>query len=80
LAEPPAALGTSTADAMRSGMYWGAVGGVKQLIELLSKSVDGMPEILLTGGAAPAVAGLLAPSASYAPHLTLAGIALAATQ
>lgn len=80
LAEPPAALGTNTADAMRSGMYWGAVGGVKQLIELLSQSVDGTPEILLTGGAAASVAGLLAPSASYAPHLTLAGIALAAAQ
>jgi type III pantothenate kinase len=80
LAEPPPALGTNTGDAMRSGIYWGAVGGVKQLIELLSESVEGAPEILLTGGAAPAVAGLLGPSASYAPHLTLAGIALAAAR
>lgn len=80
LAEPPAALGSNTADAMRSGMYWGAVGGVKQLIELLSASVSGTPEIYLTGGAAPVVAGLLGPSAVFVPHLTLAGIALAAAQ
>jgi type III pantothenate kinase len=80
LAEPPAALGANTIDAMRSGIYWGAVGGARQLIELLSSSVQGNMEIYLTGGAAPAVAGLLAPSAVYVPHLTLAGIALAAAQ
>jgi len=80
LAEPPPALGTNTLEAMRSGLYWGAVGGVKQLIELLSHSIGGTPDIFLTGGAAPAVAGLLSPTARYEPHLTLAGIALAAAQ
>lgn len=80
LAEPPPALGTNTIEAMRSGIYWGAVGGAKELIELLSSTVQGKLEIFLTGGAAPSVAGLLAPSAVYSPHLTLAGIALAAAQ
>lgn len=80
LAEPPPALGVNTVEAMRTGIYWGAVGGVKQLIELLSASVRGEPQIYLTGGAAPSVAGLLGPTAVYAPHLTLAGIALAAAQ
>ncbi|HVW37251.1 MAG TPA: type III pantothenate kinase, partial [Pirellulales bacterium] len=80
LAEPPPALGTNTLEAMRSGLYWGAVGGVKQLIELLSASIGGTPDIFLTGGAAPAVAGLLSPTTRYEPNLTLAGIALAAAQ
>lgn len=80
LAEPPPALGANTIEAMRSGLYWGAVGGVKQLIELLGDSIAGTPDIFLTGGAAPVVAGLLSPSARYEPNLTLAGIALAAAQ
>ena len=80
LAEPPPALGANTIEAMRSGLYWGAVGGVKQLIELLGGSIAGKPDILLTGGAAPVVAGLLSPAARYEPHLTLAGIALTAAQ
>ncbi|HUY92510.1 MAG TPA: type III pantothenate kinase [Pirellulales bacterium] len=80
LAEPPPALGSNTIEAMCSGLYWGAVGGVKQLIELLGGSITGEPAIFLTGGAAPAVAGLLSQSARYEPHLTLAGIALAAAQ
>ena len=41
LAAPPPALGTETEAAMRSGLFWGAVGGVRELIGQLA------------GGAAP---------------------------
>lgn len=78
LREPPPALGTSTVDAMRSGIYWGAIGGIRHLIELLSADASGEPQVFLTGGAAPAVAHLVAPQARYVQHLTLAGIALTA--
>ncbi|HEX4149825.1 MAG TPA: type III pantothenate kinase [Pirellulales bacterium] len=78
LAEPPAALGTDTIAAMRAGIYWGAVGGVRQLIELLGRQLAGPPQIFLTGGAAPAVAHLIAAEAQYQAHLVLSGIALAA--
>ena len=77
LAEPPPALGTATAAAMRSGLFWGAVGAVRQLVEqLAARDAD----IFLTGGAGPAVAKLLGASAKFVPHLTLAGIALAEYQ
>ena len=36
LAEPPPALGTVTVAAMRSGLFWGAVGAVRQLVEQLT--------------------------------------------
>ena len=36
LAAPPPALGDSTEAAMRSGLFWGAVGAVRQLIEQLA--------------------------------------------
>ena len=55
----------------------GAVGAVRQLVELLAGSSDA--EVFSTGGAGPIVARLMGPSACYVPHLTLAGIALADT-
>jgi type III pantothenate kinase len=76
LSTPPPALGTATDAAMRSGLYWGAVGAIRQLIERMAGGQD--PEIFLTGGAGPAVAELLGRSARHVPHLTLAGIALTA--
>lgn len=78
LEDPPPALGTSTVAAMRSGLFWGAVGAIRQLIAELSGGRPERCDVFLTGGAGPAVAALLGPSARYVPHLTLAGIALAA--
>jgi type III pantothenate kinase len=80
LEDPPPALGTSTVAAMRSGLFWGAVGGIRQLIAELSAVRGERCDVFLTGGAGPAVAALLGPSARHVPHLTLAGIALAAHQ
>lgn len=78
LAEPPPAVGTSTVPAMTSGLYWGAVGGVKELIARMTIDAGGEPDVFLTGGAAPAVAKLLPSNARYEPNLVTAGIALAA--
>ncbi len=78
LSEPPTALGTNTVEAMTSGIYWGAIGGVRQLIELFSRSMPQPPQVLLTGGAAAQVAQRLAHDARYEPHLVLTGIALSA--
>jgi type III pantothenate kinase len=78
LAEPPSPLGTATTEALRSGLYWGAVGGVRELISRLGELVKATPQVFLTGGTAPAVAGLLSKDAIFVPHLTLAGTALTA--
>jgi type III pantothenate kinase len=84
LADPPPPLGTSTVEAMRSGLYWGAVGGMKELVARLSESHCGCggssesPQVFLTGGAAPVVAQFLDPQATYVPSLVLSGIALVA--
>lgn len=76
LTAPPPALGTATIPAMRSGLFWGTVGAVRQLIERLTGTAES--QVFLTGGAGPAVALLMGPQATFVPHLTLAGIALAA--
>lgn len=74
----PPALGKSTVPAMRSGLFWGAVGAIRQLTELLAGNASDQPQIFLTGGTGPAVAQLLGQRAQHVPHLTLAGIVLAA--
>lgn len=78
LSSPPPPLGTTTVAAMRSGLFWGAVGSIRHLVELLARDAGGEADVLLTGGAGPAVAELIGPSARHAPNLTLAGIALSA--
>ncbi|HEY1599775.1 MAG TPA: type III pantothenate kinase [Pirellulales bacterium] len=80
LGEPPSPLGTATAEAMKAGLYWGAVGGVRELVDRLAEGLPTRPRLFLSGGAAPSVARLLSEDALYVPHLTLAGIALTAAQ
>ena len=61
---------------MQSGLFWGAVGSIRELVARLSDGAAA--DVFLTGGAGPVVAALLGPSARHVPHLTLAGIAIAA--
>lgn len=82
LGEPPPALGTSTLEAIHSGLYWGAIGAMRELVARLSDSpaaAGAKTEVFLTGGAAPSVANQLGPEVRYIEHLVLSGIALAAT-
>ena len=78
LSTQPAALGDSTVAAMQSGLFWGTVGAVRELIEQLGKTTADTPQVFLTGGASRAVAELFGGRTHYVPNLTLAGIALAA--
>ncbi|HTQ40153.1 MAG TPA: type III pantothenate kinase [Pirellulales bacterium] len=84
LGSPPPALGTSTLAAIHSGLFWGAVGAIRELIGRLSESLPAPSsgkasalQIFLTGGAAPSVAQQLDPAARFVEHLVLAGIVLA---
>jgi type III pantothenate kinase len=78
LNEPTPALGTNTVDAMHSGLFWGAVGAMRELAERLSEPFDTKPDVFITGGAAPKVAKLVDAAAEHVEHLVLSGIALAA--
>lgn len=79
-AERPPALGRSTEGAIRSGLYWGAVGALKELIAGLSATAGAEPFVVFAGGDAAALAPFVHPSAQHAPELVLAGIALAAAK
>jgi type III pantothenate kinase len=82
LEHPPAAVGKSTVPAIEVGLYWGAVGAVRELISRMSGGLSAPPEVFLTGGASKHVAELLEANSPYCvhhlPHLVLSGIALVA--
>jgi type III pantothenate kinase len=78
--EPPEALGRSTRAALRSGIFWGQVGAVKELIARLSERIEPPPTVLLTGGAGQLLAPHLPPAPQWLPFLPLQGLATIAAQ
>jgi type III pantothenate kinase len=78
LDEPPAALGTSTIPAIESGIYWGAIGAIRELVAQLSTPFQIQPDLFITGGASRQVADRLKTHGAvrHMPNLVLSGIAL----
>ncbi|MDG2380536.1 MAG: type III pantothenate kinase [Pirellulaceae bacterium] len=76
--DPPEVVGAATDSAIRSGVFWGAVGSIREIVERMQVHVGSASEIFLTGGDMRRLAPHLAPNAQYMPHLVLSGIALAA--
>jgi type III pantothenate kinase len=81
VADAPEVLERSTEGAIRFGLFWGAVGAVREVVARLTPP-GSEPQVFLTGGAAPALAAVLDDGGrlrpQFVPHLTLAGIAVAA--
>lgn len=77
-AEPPPPLGRYTEAAIRSGLFWGTVGAIRELIDRLSRPLPAPPELFFTGGDLRRLAELVSPQARFVPHLVLGGIAVAA--
>jgi type III pantothenate kinase len=73
--QPPPAVGDSTAAAIRSGLYWGALGAIRELIRQMSAHSPA-PEVFVTGGGV--LWPQLTPQARYEDHLVLAGVAFIA--
>jgi type III pantothenate kinase len=82
LVEPPRSApnvpGQSTVTAIEAGVYWGAVGAVRALVEQLQKQAPKKPRMFLTGGDAPALASRLGEHVTHWPEMTLEGIRIAA--
>jgi type III pantothenate kinase len=75
----PALPGKDTAAAIRAGVYWAVVGGIKALIRQLLGQVDSRRgKVFITGGDAGLLLPVLDPSVEYWPTLTLEGIRIAA--
>ncbi len=77
LSKPPA-VGKSTEEAIRSGLVWGTVGAIRELITRIASEVGDRPQLLFTGGDAGRLAPAIDPTARVIPDLVLAGVALTA--
>lgn len=75
-ARPEKVIGSSTVEAMQSGIYHGYVGLVDHVLEKILEELGGKPRVIATGGLAP----LIAPGLQYVDHveetLTLDGLRL----
>ncbi len=79
--EEPVILGTNTTDAIRSGLFWGQLGAVKELVhqhqeQSLLNSKQIAPLILLSGGGSALLAPHLEGLVRFEPLLSLQGLAL----
>lgn len=72
----PAALGKNTRAALRSGLFWGQFGGVKELVRLLSERMTVPPEIVVTGGAGRLLAPHFDGEVKHEPFLALQGLVI----
>ncbi len=78
--EPPQPLGTHTRAALRSGIYWGQVGAIRELIRQLQMSgLQGMSRhwMVLTGGGGPWLEPQF-PGVLQVPSLAMHGLVLTA--
>ena len=75
-AEPPPVPGTSTAAAIRAGLFWGAVGAVREIISRYAREYP-QPQVFVTGGDLERLATLVGEETQFVPNLVLSGIALA---
>jgi type III pantothenate kinase len=76
-ADPPPVVGKTTVAAIRSGLFWGQVGAVRELVRRMSDELGAVPQVFVAGGDAERLAAFL-PQAQVVPELVLAGIALGA--
>jgi type III pantothenate kinase len=76
-AGPPPVVGKSTMAAIRSGLFWGQVGAVCELVRRMSDQLGAVPQVFVAGGDAERLAAFL-PQTQIVPELVLAGIALCA--
>lgn len=79
-AQAPPVCGRNTRQAITSGLYWGQVGAVRELIARLNPAPA--PLVLCTGGDGRALARQLTSleEVRFIPHLPLVGLALVASQ
>lgn len=74
---PAEALGHSTAEAIRSGVFHGLRGAVRELVEQYAQSTGAFPLVVVTGGDAPLLFGGWEMVDREVPDLTLLGVRLA---
>jgi type III pantothenate kinase len=74
--EAPPAWGNATRPALESGVYWGVVGAIRELLTRQSKGLEPTPWLVWSGGDAEALAPAIPwEDARVVPDLVLEGLA-----
>ena len=79
-AEKPSVVGKSTESAILSGLLWGAVGAIRELVTRMSIEIGQPPQLFVTGGDAKQLAAHLGSEYQFVPELVLNGIVAATAQ
>lgn len=74
---PPASFGRTTRDAILSGVVYGAVGALREIVERFATDRNEWPTLVITGGNAPLIMHLADFVDAVVPDLCLIGVALA---
>jgi type III pantothenate kinase len=77
-ADKPPAWGNSTEPAVAAGVFWGAVGVARELLDRQRRELADEVEVVWTGGAAQPLARQIEPGARIVPDLVLKGLVRAA--
>jgi len=72
--EAPLPLGRNTEQAIRSGLFWGTVGAVRELIERLVAEAASPVDVFVTGGDVRRMASVLGSEVRFVPNMVLAGV------
>nr|MBC7244833.1 type III pantothenate kinase [Chloroflexota bacterium] len=76
LVPPPAAIGKNTVHSMQSGLIFGYVGLVKELLHRIRTELGGAANVIATGGLSSVLAPLVEEIDAVDPWLTLDGLRL----
>ncbi|GEN55325.1 type III pantothenate kinase [Halobacillus litoralis] len=71
---PEHVIGQSTVEAMQSGVYYGYVGQVDEVVRRMKETSDQTPTVIATGGLANLIAGQSRTIDHVDPYLTLKGL------
>ena len=71
----PPVVGKETREAMKSGLYWGYIGAIREIVQRMVElpSENSSLRIVITGGGSPRIAPHFT-KAEVKPHLTLQGL------
>lgn len=72
----PEPLGKNTRDALKSGLFWGQLGAVKELVQHLRQQLPDDPLLIVTGGAGRLLVPQLPHVVKHEPYLTLQGLVI----
>jgi type III pantothenate kinase len=74
--KPRSAIGRTTVSSMQSGLYFGYIGLVSNIIAEISKELRTRPRVISTGGFAEMIAAEIPAIEFYEPNLVLEGLRL----